>query len=133
MFGLESGRRVRSYGGTICQRRPYNRVDYGVWFTTLSRTWSSLFFVGAERYLILYITWFDWIGFTYWNKLEFVISAHTIWYNLFSDNLNLKYADKTRETRCTRFKSCTRWICIPPPPLEGKIGTSPWKKFGGQF
>ena len=19
--------------GTICQRRPYNRVDYGIWFT----------------------------------------------------------------------------------------------------
>ena len=24
-----------SNGGTICQRRPYNRVDYGIWFTIL--------------------------------------------------------------------------------------------------
>ena len=54
---------------------------------------------------------------TLWNKLEFVISAYIQFdNNLFSDNLNLKYADKTRETRCTRFKSCTRWICIPPSP-----------------
>ena len=27
-----------SSGGTICQRRPYNRVDYGVWFTNIRLT-----------------------------------------------------------------------------------------------
>ena len=28
-------------GGTICLRRPYNRVNYGVWFTTIQESFTK--------------------------------------------------------------------------------------------
>ena len=40
MFGLEMN--GGSSGGTICQRRPYNKVDYGIWFTVASGGYKSL-------------------------------------------------------------------------------------------